>query len=170
LVNKNNTIFEKRFFLFCSNFSLIYDVLNHLHGGNLIKPSWSSRTPLFGQTILFNQDAFMNPPASLSTGKIDASFSQWLWSNIILYNPSNWGWTTSGLSDWIIPTTTIAVDKGAATTRAPSYSFDTQGFAYFPSACAQGQKCPIHIALHGCKQGLKHNFLICFIRKMIIFQ
>ena len=49
-------------FLFCSNFSLAYDLLNHLHGGNLIKPSWSYRTPLVGQMVVFNQEAFMDPP------------------------------------------------------------------------------------------------------------
>lgn len=32
--------------------------------------------------------------------------------------------------------------------------FDTQGYVYYPSGCAKGKKCPIHIALHGCLQGL----------------
>jgi hypothetical protein len=146
------------------NFSLAYDVLNHLHGGNLIKPSWSYRTPLVGQMIVFNQEAFMNPPASLSTSKIDSSVSQWLWSNIALYNPVNWGWPTSSLSNWTIPTTTVPFAKRAATTRAPSNSFDTQGFAYFPAACAHGLKCPIHIALHGCRQG-KHYVGDVFVTK-----
>jgi poly(3-hydroxybutyrate) depolymerase len=35
-----------------------------------------------------------------------------------------------------------------------SSGLDEQGFVYFPSACANGQKCSIHIALHGCQQGL----------------
>ncbi len=132
---------------------MAYDVLNHLHGGNLTKPSWSYRTPLVGQMIFFSQDAFMSPPSSLDTGKIDSSLAQWLWNNIVLYNPVDWGWSTSGISNWTLPSTTIPFERSGITNRAASYSFDTDGFAYFPSACAQGQKCPIHVALHGCKQG-----------------
>lgn len=134
---------------------MAYDLLNHLHGGNLIKPSWSRQTPLIGQMIVFDQDAFMNPPSSLATGKMDSSLAQWLWTNVALYNPANWGWPTSGISNWTIPSMTIQYEKRGVTTRIGSNSFDTQGFAYFPAACAHGQKCPIHVALHGCKQGFK---------------
>jgi poly(3-hydroxybutyrate) depolymerase len=31
--------------------------------------------------------------------------------------------------------------------------FDTEGYVYYPSGCEK-KKCPIHVALHGCLQGL----------------
>jgi hypothetical protein len=158
MVNKNKIHVSKRnilfIFLFYSNFSLVYDVLNHLHGGDLIKPPYSTPTPLVGQLVVFDQQAFMNPPSSLSNNpKIDAALSQWIWANMALYNPPTWGWPTSGISNWTIPTTTRPFETRGITTRGPSYSFDTQGFIYFASACTKGRKCPIHVALHGCKQG-----------------
>ncbi|UJR13347.1 hypothetical protein I4U23_000365 [Adineta vaga] len=140
------------------NFSLAYDVLNHLLGGDLIKPPYLPLTPRIGQLVVFNQEAFMNPPSSLSSKNpnTDASFAQWIWKNMVLYNPRNWGSPTSGISNWTIPSTTISMNKRSLLTRAnPAYGFDSEGFVYFPSACAQGRKCPIHVALHGCKQG-KH--------------
>jgi hypothetical protein len=160
---------KKFFFLFYSNFSLAYDVLNHLHGGNLTQPSWTYATPLLGQTILFNQEAFMNPPPSLATGKIDASVAEWLWTYVALYDPSDWGWQQSGLSNWTIPTTTTPNEKSEVTISSSFYSFDIKGFAYFPLACAKSKKCPIHVALHGCRQGFKKNFLIYFVEKKYIF-
>ncbi|CAF4681230.1 unnamed protein product, partial [Rotaria sp. Silwood2] len=46
-------------------------------------------------------------------------------------------------------------NKKSITTRRSSASFDDEGFIYFPSACANGKRCSIHVALHGCQQG-KH--------------
>ena len=69
---------------------------------------------------------------------------------------------TSGLSNWTIPTTTTPDEKSGMEVASSSYSFDTKGFAYFPLACAQTKKCPIHVALHGCRQGLKRTFLYFF--------
>jgi hypothetical protein len=37
--------------------------------------------------------------------------------------------------------------------------FDTEGFVYYPENCGKGKKCPIHVVLHGCAQGLDHFFL-----------
>ncbi len=37
-----------------------------------------------------------------------------------------------------------------------SSGLDTSGWLYVPDACAKGQKCRLHIALHGCKQGQSH--------------
>lgn len=34
---------------------------------------------------------------------------------------------------------------------------DNSGWLYVPAACARGERCRLHIALHGCKQG--QNFL-----------
>ena len=30
---------------------------------------------------------------------------------------------------------------------------DNTGWAYIPAACARGESCRLHVALHGCKQG-----------------
>jgi hypothetical protein len=155
--------------LFYSNFSLAYDVLNHLHGGNLTEPLWKYGTPLLGQMILFNQEAFLNPPPSLATGKIDPTVAQWLWTYLALYDPLDWGWKTSGLSNWIIPTTTTPNEKEEAQVTGSFYSFDIKGFAYFPLACAKSKKCPIHVALHGCRQGFKRTILISFVKKCLFF-
>ncbi|ATE62695.1 extracellular catalytic domain type 2 short-chain-length polyhydroxyalkanoate depolymerase [Thauera sinica] len=34
-----------------------------------------------------------------------------------------------------------------------STGLDRTGWAYVPDSCARGEKCRVHIALHGCKQG-----------------
>ncbi|CAF3067664.1 unnamed protein product [Rotaria socialis] len=62
---------------------------------------------------------------------------------------------TFTLSSITVPgiTGTSSSDVGA--------SFDTQGYIYFPPACTKGKKCPIHVVLHGCKQGLYHATLLC---------
>ncbi|CAF1072859.1 unnamed protein product [Rotaria sordida] len=133
------------------NFSLAYDVLNHLHGNHLIKPKPGFETPLLGQMILFDQEAFMYAPSLLTVGNNPSS--KWIEDNISLYNPIDWGWPTSGLFNWTLSSVTVPTRRKAAKTRASSLSFDNEGFVYFPSACTKGQECSIHVALHGCKQG-----------------
>ncbi|CAF2710932.1 unnamed protein product [Rotaria sp. Silwood2] len=133
------------------NFSLAYDLLNHLHGNHLIKPESGFKTPLVGQMILFDQEAFMYPPPLLSVGNNPSS--RWIEDSISLYNPIDWGWPTSGLFNWTVSSVTVPIRRKAAKTRASSLSFDNEGFVYFPSACTRGQECSIHVALHGCKQG-----------------
>ena len=135
----------------CSNFNLAYDLLDHLHGGHLIKPERGFKTPLIGQMLVFDQEEFMYPPPALTAGN-DPS-ARWLSNSISLYNPNDWGWSTSGLFNWTLSTVTVPVHGKAGTTRRTSFSFDDTGFVYFPSACATGQNCSIHVALHGCKQG-----------------
>jgi hypothetical protein len=162
MVNRNKNVWKRKIslFLFYSNFSLAYDVLNYLLGGNLTQPTWSYATPLLGQMILYNQEAFTNPPPSLDTGKIDPSVAEWLWTYVAKYIPPTWGWPTSGLSNWTLPTVTTPNEKEDRTINASSfYSFDTKGFAYFPKACATSKKCPIHVVLHGCLTGLHKTFL-----------
>lgn len=155
----------KLLFLFYSNFSLVYDVLNHLLGGNLTQPTWYVRTPLVGQTVLFDQKAFLNPPPELAKGIVDEVVAKWLQTYLTLYDPKDWGWQQSGLSNWSIPTTTTPNDKKGIFTIGSSFdSFDTKGFIYFPAACAKSKKCPIHVGLHGCLTGFKINFLISFIK------
>ncbi|CAF1506109.1 unnamed protein product [Rotaria magnacalcarata] len=133
------------------NFSLAYDLLNHLHGNHLIKPRSGFVTPLLGQMILFDQEAFMYPPALLTYGNEPSS--RWMIDSISLYNPIDWGWSTSGLFNWTLSSVVVPTRNRAAKSRASSLSFDNDGFVYFPSACAKGLECSIHVALHGCKQG-----------------
>ncbi|CAF3337523.1 unnamed protein product [Rotaria sp. Silwood1] len=44
------------------DFNLTYDMLNHLYVGDLIEPSSEMPTSCVGQSIAFDQAAFMNPP------------------------------------------------------------------------------------------------------------
>jgi hypothetical protein len=163
-------LFEKQnLVLFFSNFSIAYDVLNHMYGGNLTQPVWTYSTPLVGQMILYNQEAFLNPPPALAQGIVDATVAQWLWTYLALYDPLDWGWKTSGLSNWTIPTTTTPNDKEEIKATNSFYSFDTKGFAYFPLACAKTKKCPIHVVLHGCLTGLEKNNLLFFLCRQCIF-
>ena len=128
---------------------MAYDMLNHLYGGNLVAPRSGSKTPVIGQLLVFSQNAFMNLPSSLITGQnVRSAMSEWIQESMALYTPKNWEWSTSGLFNLTLSTTL----KSKSTTS--SSGLDEQGFVYFPSACANGQKCPIHVALHGCQQGL----------------
>ncbi|CAF5147856.1 unnamed protein product, partial [Rotaria sp. Silwood1] len=79
---------------------------------------------------------------------------KWISESMSLYTTDDWDWPTSGLVNWDIPGATT-VHTRQITSRALSHGFDQEGFIYFPSTCAQGQKCSIHVALHGCQQG-KH--------------
>jgi len=136
------------------DFNMAYDMLNHLYGGDLIEPQSNSKTPLIGQMLLFDQKAFMNFPSSLVTDKNTKSvMSAWIQKNMVLYTPTNWEWPTSGLFNLTIPGVRLTSKTKATTTRSSLSGFDDQGFVYFPSACANGKKCSIHVALHGCQQG-----------------
>ena len=129
-------------------------MLNHLFGNTLVKPQTGTTVPLTGQFIAFDQVAFMNPKA---VAKSDARatdvfslWSNWLQASMALYNPLNYI-PTFDLSTLTLPGTTTG-GASSASSSAP-FSFDKQGYVYFPSACGQGKRCPIHVALHGCKQG-----------------
>ncbi|CAF1184393.1 unnamed protein product [Adineta steineri] len=133
------------------NFNLAYDMLNHLYGGNLLKPDRNSQTSLTGNMFLFDQVGFMNTPLSLITSQNPSSIkSQWIEKNMILYSLRNGEQPTLNLFNL-----TIANASEIRTTMARSSlsGFDKQGFVYFPSACIRGQKCSIHVALHGCQMG-----------------
>ncbi|CAF5017607.1 unnamed protein product [Rotaria sp. Silwood1] len=137
------------------DFNMAYDILNHLYGGNLIRPKSGTQVPLIGHMAVFDQKAFMNPPSSLSENHTpSSSLLKWISESMSLYTTDDWDWPTSGLVNWdILGATTVHTRQ--LTSRALSHGFDQEGFIYFPSACAQGQKCSIHVALHGCQQG-KH--------------
>jgi poly(3-hydroxybutyrate) depolymerase len=53
----------------------------------------------------------------------------------------------------------LRFDQRAYTPSAGFFDFlwssgmDSSGWLYVPPACAQGQPCRLHVALHGCKQG-----------------
>lgn len=141
-----------------SDFNMAFDLLNHLHGHNLIQPNPGYTTPLIGQMILFNQEAFMDPPSSLNFGSY--STSKWIEDNIASYMPADWGWRASGLFRWNLTTVKVPAFNKMTKARASSLSFDGEGFVYFPSACAQGFECSIHVALHGCKQGKYSSILL----------
>ncbi|CAF3457702.1 unnamed protein product [Rotaria socialis] len=135
------------------NFNLAYDMLNHLSGGNLTKPV-NSKTPLVGQMLMFDQNAFMNFPLSLAVEEnAKLSMSEWIKNSMYLYTPEDWDWPTSGLFNLTMPKSSKSLKTKTITTRSALSGFDDEGFIYFPSACANGEKCSIHVALHGCQQG-----------------
>jgi len=151
---KTCAVLDSKSYINNCDFNMAYDILNHLYGGSLIKPKSGSETPLTGQMIVFDQKEFMNPPSSLVNGQISSSsLLKWISESMSLYNPGNWGSPTSGLFNWEMPSIRVPFEGKALTTRTLSHGFDQQGFVYFPSACAKGQKCSIHVALHGCQQG-----------------
>ena len=45
-------------------------------------------------------------------------------------------------------------DQGAFLTDPAAHSMADEGFVYIPQACAEGTTCKLHIAFHGCKQGI----------------
>jgi hypothetical protein len=136
-------------------------MLNHLFGGNLIKPPSGTAIPLSGQFIAFDQAAFMNPQAAVRSDSkatdIFSLWSNWMQATMALFNPLN-SLPTFDLSTLTLPGITLPGSTGTSSSNAPA-SFDKQGYVYFPSACSKGKKCPIHVALHGCKQGLNY-FLV----------
>ncbi|CAF3968254.1 unnamed protein product [Adineta steineri] len=137
------------------NYNLAYDMLNHLLGGNLVKPPSGSSIPLNGQFMIFDQAAFMNPPAARSDAKATDVFSlwsNWMQATMALYNPLNY-FPTLGTGSVTLPSITLPGMGGSSASSSAGSGFDKQGYVYFPAACTQGKKCPIHVALHGCKQG-----------------
>jgi hypothetical protein len=132
-------------------------MLNHLFGGDLVKPPSGTSVPLTGQFIAFEQAAFMNPPAIAKSDvraatDIFSLWSTWMQATMDLYNPLTY-----------LPTITLPGTTGTGlpgtggltgTSSNAAFGFDKEGYVYFPSACSNGKKCPIHVALHGCKQGL----------------
>ena len=116
---------------------MAYDVLNHIFDGNLTKPGQS--VPLTGQFITFDQAALMSPESvELSGVSCESIFSYW----------ANWLKISIGTSK---------LPGSVDITSTNSSSFDKEGYVYYPKNCVNQKKCPIHVALHGCLQGL-YNF------------
>jgi hypothetical protein len=137
------------FFFSNSSFNLAYDLLNHIYGGNLTKPSTSTSSSLAGKFVTIDQTALMNPEAVTTTDSEDADifsyWAKWLKTTMAIYDPFN----------------TLSMFKLPGAIGASSIDgsgFDKEGFVYYPENCANGKKCPIHVALHGCAQGLDHCF------------
>ena len=143
-------------------------MLNHLFGNTLLKPQSGITVPLTGQFIAFDQAAFMNPKV---VAKSDARatdvfslWSNWMQATMALYNPLTY-LPTFDLSTFTLPGVTLPGTTTGGTSSASSnaqFSFDKQGYVYFPSACGQGKRCPIHVALHGCKQGEPFSHSLVF--------
>lgn len=152
-----------RLLIIFSGFNMAYDFLNHLYGGQLIAPKLNSETPLIGQMIVFQQENFQNPPASLANGDLsNAQVLRWISETFSFYNPTTWHWPTSGLFNFTLSMITEPFEGDYVLPRSLVNGFDDRGFIYFPSACTKRKRCPIHVALHGCRQGLKiisSNFL-----------
>ena len=146
-------------------------MLNHLLGGNLIKPPSGGKMTLEGQFITFNQVEFMNTKAMVPKDSSRAFnpftvWADWLQASMSLFNPSSMipsfdfsSLTLPGLS---LPGMTLPGMGGSGASSGVS-SFDKQGYVYFPRSCVKGKKCPIHVALHGCKQGKMIVYSYIFI-------
>lgn len=140
-----------------SGFNLAYDMLNHLLGGNLVKPPSDTAVPLTGQFIEYDQAAFMNAPAAVRSEDratdVFSLWSSWMQATMALYNPLNL-FPSFDLSTLTLPSITLPGTTGVTgTSSSAGAGFDKKGYVYFPAACSKGKKCPIHVALHGCKQG-----------------
>jgi hypothetical protein len=121
-------------------------VLNHIFGGNLTKPT--KPVSLTGQFVTIEQPALMNPESvNITDLKNTNIFSYW----------ANWLKTS---------TTTSKLPGSIGISSIGASGFDKEGYVYYPTNCTKGKKCPIHVALHGCLQGLKNFVFLCidFIR------
>ena len=122
---------------------MAYGILDHIFGGNLTKPNPYKPVPIKGQFVTIPQPAFINPQAvpltGLQTTNIFSYWANWLKTKMASVTPSP-------ISN-AFPTFQLPSTVGAS-------GFDTEGYVYYPSACGSGKKCPIHVALHGCLQGL----------------
>ncbi|CAF1122772.1 unnamed protein product [Rotaria magnacalcarata] len=133
---------DLKYFINNCSFNLAYDVLNHIFGGNLTKPT--KQVPLTGQFVIIEQPVLMNPESINSTNskKIDifSYWANWLKNSTATHKPS------FQLQPLKLPglTETSSIDTSG---------FDKEGYVYYPTNCTQGKKCPIHVALHGCLQG-----------------
>ncbi|CAF1569723.1 unnamed protein product, partial [Adineta steineri] len=94
------------------------------------------------------QAAFMNPPAARSDAKATDVFSlwsNWMQATMALYNPLNY-FPTLGTGSVTLPSITLPGMGGSSASSSAGSGFDKQGYVYFPAACTQGKKCPIHVA------------------------
>lgn len=154
-------------------------MLNHIFGGTLVKPPSETAVPLPGQFVAFDQAAFMNPQAVARSDAratdVISLWSNWLQTTMSLYNPMNYlpafNLSTLTLPGMTLPGTSlpgISLPGLSGSSSGSQAGFDSQGYVYFPSGCAKGKKCPIHVALHGCKQGM-HSYSLSSTYALIIF-
>jgi hypothetical protein len=128
-------------------------MLDHMFGGNLTKPSTSKPVPITGQFVTIEQPALINPEAvtipDSNSANIFSYWAKWLQTSMPSYKPS---FDLNTLPTFKLPGTTgMSSSIGAS-------GFDKEGYVYYPTACTKGKKCPIHVALHGCLQGLYDLF------------
>lgn len=133
-----------------SSFNLAFDVLNHIFGENLIRPTKS--VPLTGQFVAFEQPALMNPNSvntiDLKNTDIFSYWANWLKASPTTCKPS-------------FPLRTCKLPGSSGMSSIGASGFDKEGYIYYPTNCTKGTKCPIHVALHGCLQGLKNFIFLC---------
>ena len=118
-------------------------MLNHIFGGNLTKPTGS--VPLTGQFLTIEQPALMNPESVNITDLKDSTIFAY-WANWLKTSP------TTHESSLHLGASKLPGALGISSMNASG--FDKEGYIYYPTNCTKGNKCPIHIALHGCLQGL----------------
>jgi len=46
----------------------------------------------------------------------------------------------------------VSIEQGAFVSDPASHSLADTGYAYIPASCANGERCRVHVAFHGCKQ------------------
>lgn len=119
---------------------MAYAILNHAFGGNLTKPSATRPTPLHGQFVIIEQPALILADA-VNKDELGTTDIFSYWANLLKSSVE----TNTPLAK--LPGSVLDASSLNAS------GFDKEGFVYYPSACAKGRKCPIHIALHGCLQG-----------------
>jgi hypothetical protein len=126
---------------------LAYALLNHIFGGNLTAPSSSRSSALTGQFVTIDQTALIHPESVTATDSEGTDiFSYW----------AKWIKTTMAIYD---PLSIFKLPGIIGSSSIDGSGFDNEGFVYYPENCAKGKKCPIHVALHGCAQGLDHFFV-----------
>jgi hypothetical protein len=129
---------------------LAYDVLNHIFSGNLTKPTGS--VPLTGQFVTIEQPAFMNPESvqitDLKNTNIFSYWANWLKTSMTAYEP-------------LFPLRTLKLPGSIGISSIRGSGFDKEGYVYYPTNCTNGTSCPIHVALHGCFQGLNNFVFLC---------
>jgi poly(3-hydroxybutyrate) depolymerase len=53
----------------------------------------------------------------------------------------------------------VEFDQGEFLSNPTSHGMDTSGWIYVPANCSAGQRCRVHVALHGCRQGQSFSAL-----------
>jgi len=107
---------------------------------NTLTAEHSVPTDFFGNGCSVNSTPYINNCNFDTAGEI----LKWIYGPL---NPKNVGTLTGSF---------INFDQSAfwGNFNPNTYSMADSGYAYVPSACAAGQACKLHVALHGCLQSV----------------